>query len=290
MPTATGTDNVLTVTTDPTFAGVYLRADFSALNPQPLQVRFTRGGVTVRSGDPAWAPGGVAYAYDHEAPLGGISVWTATPIWRDGTFGSASVSVAVVVEPMGVDLDCWLKPLGNADKCLGLQLHSDEIEESREGRTQITDVLGSVLPAAAWDRRRPAALSLTMRTSTKVEKDSLLSALDEGPVLVQLNPLFGIDDFYAVPDGSSLRYVQFPLSQLRDVPTSFIPISRPATVDAPMRWPGKSFAAISGPFAIYANRQSAYPTYRSVLETPPVSTPGGSGYGMGVYDNETYGY
>lgn len=291
MPTAIGSDNVLTVTTDPAYAGVWLRADFSALNPQPLQVRFTRaGGTIVRSGDPAWAPGGIAYAYDHEAPLGGLSVWTATPIWQDGTVGSDSVSVAVIVDPMNAEVDCWIKPLANADKALGLQVHNDRIEEAYDGRVATADILGAALPAASWDRRRPSAMSITLRTTTKAQKVLLTSALDEGPVLVQLNPVYGIDDFYAVPDGSTLRYLRGMWSPVRDVPTSFVPIARPATIDAPLRWPGKSYAAVSAPFAIYDNRQSAYPTYRSVLETPPTFTPGGAGYGMGVYDTETYGY
>jgi hypothetical protein len=291
VPSATGSDNILTVTTDPTYAGVWLKADFSGLSPQPLQVRFTRGaGVTVRSGDPAWAPGGLAYAYDHEAPLGAASVWTATPIWQDGTVGSDSVSVAVVVDPMDGEVDCWIKPLGNADKALGLQVHTDRIEESYDARVQVVDVLGRGLPAASWDKRRMAAMSITLRTATKAQKGSLLGALDEGPLLVQLNPVYGIDDFYAVPDASTLRYFQGMWSAQRDIPTSFVPIARPATIDAPMRWPGKSYAAVSLPLATYAGRTSAYATYQAVLETPPVASPGGSGFGLGTYGSETYGY
>lgn len=291
MPSATGSDNILTVTTDPTYAGVWLKADFSALSPQPLQVRFTRGaGVTVRSGDPAWAPGGLAYAYDHEAPLGAASVWTATPIWQDGTVGSDSVSVAVVVDVMDVAVDCWIKPLGNADKALGLPVYNDSIEEGLSARVTLTAKIGAAYPSASWDRRTPNALSLTLRTTSKTQKTAALGALDEGPVLVQLNPVFGVDDFYAVPDSSSLRFVQGEWSALRDIPTSFVPIARPATIDAPMRWPGKSYAAVSLPLATYAGRTSAYPTYQAVLETPPVASPGGSGFGLGTYGSETYGY
>src|SRR5690348_6161615 len=90
--TATSSDGRLTAFVDSAYSGVLLKADFSGLGTKPNRVRFMRGTDVVRSGDPAWAPGGLGFAYDHEAPLSTSTAWTAVPIFADGSTGSASTA------------------------------------------------------------------------------------------------------------------------------------------------------------------------------------------------------
>ena len=73
--TTTSTDGRLAARVDSAHGGVLLRADFTGDATEAVKARFYRGdGSLVRSGDPAMAPGGVALAYDHEAPVGETQV------------------------------------------------------------------------------------------------------------------------------------------------------------------------------------------------------------------------
>src|SRR5690606_8822157 len=68
----------------------------------PQAVRVLRGGTPILSGDPATAVGGKAVVYDHHAPLGVPSTWTAIPVYLDGRTAGETEGVSLTVpEPTG---------------------------------------------------------------------------------------------------------------------------------------------------------------------------------------------
>lgn len=266
---ATSSDGRLSVYADTAHAGVLLSADFSALSTKPVKVRFLRGGLRVRSGDPAWAPGGQAVAYDQEAPLGVAASWTAVPIFLDGTEGSATTAASLTVPAMDAAVDCWVKPVNNPSLAVAYPLHNDEIQVQWTARVQSYSVPGASFPVGSYDRRSMAPLSLTMRTTTHAQRNALNDALDEGPVLVQLRDVFGIEDFYAVPGDSSERYLLGTISgPIRDMPTTFAPVSRPPTVDSPLFIPGRSWDEQLAVAPTWNDRLSMWPTWNNALGLP----------------------
>lgn len=270
---AVSSDGKLTVYSDTANAGMLMRADFSALTPKPVKVRFFRNGVTVRSGDPAWAPGGIGVAYDHEAPLGASCSWTAVPVFSDGTTGAASTPVPLTTPTIDDAVDCWVKPVDNPGLSIALAVHNAQIQMGRTGRVQSYAVPGAEYPLGTWDRRTPKPVTITLRTDTKEAKDSLNNALDLGPVLIQLRNSYGIDDFYAIPADSDENYFVGMFSPIRDVPVLFVPCDRPPTVDSPLFIPGRSWAEQMVAAPTWADRLTAWPTWwDSLWGAAPVIT------------------
>jgi hypothetical protein len=262
--TVTSPDGILTVVADPDHAGVLLKADFSAV-PDVYQIDFYRGAELVRSGDPSWAPGGLGVAYDHEAPLNATSTWHAVPRLWDGTIGAASEDAAMFLPEMDAAVDCWIKPLADPGLSVAFQIHTDRITRGYTGRVNTTAIPGRRLPSVTWDRRTLAPLSITLRTDTVSDRDALDAALDEGPVLVQLRSTYGISDFYAAPVDSTESYFLGMFSSLRDYPVTFQPCGRPATIDAPLFIPGRSYADSAAVAYTYDDRLTTWPTYLDVL-------------------------
>lgn len=259
IQTASSPDGVVTATSDPTHVGVKLRANFSDLSPTPFQIELWRDDVKVRSGDPAWSPGGIGIAYDHEAPLAAVSSWRAVPLFRDGTSGAPSASVALAIPEMDDDADCWVKPLADPGKSVALQLHNGDITPAWAGRVNVTPIPGRALPSVTWEARSPAPITLTLRTDTHAELQALNDALALGPVLVQTRSIYGLPDFYAVATDSTAPYFVGSWSALRDVAVTFQPCPRPATLDAALFIPGRSFGEhITGTFT---TRLATWPTF-----------------------------
>lgn len=265
---ATSSDGRVTVYADTDHAGVLLKADFSALSTKPVKVRFLRNGIRVRSGDPAWAPGGEAVAYDHEAKLGGSSSWTAVPIFLDGTVGAASAAASLTVPSMDDDVDCWVKPINDPGLSVAHPLRGEIVEVAWTARASSYAVPGSSLPVGTYDRRTPAPLVIDLRTDTHAEKDALNDALDVGPVLIQMRETYGIADFYAIPGDSRERYFVGMHDPRRNMGVTFTPIDRPPTVDSPLFIPGRSWAEQLAVAPTWADRLSAWPTWGNALGLP----------------------
>lgn len=272
---ATSSDGKLTAYLDSAHAGVLLKGDFSTLSTKPVKIRFYRGTTLVRSGDAAWSPGGIGVAYDHEAPLGTSCAWTAVPIFADGTTGTSSTAATLTTSAMADDVDCWVKPIADPGKAVAFSVHTDQIEISWSARTQSYAVPGRRLPIGTYDKRTPNAPSITLRTKTKADKDNLNKALDLGPVLVQLRntassevAAYGIDDFYAIPGDSTERYFLGMFSQLRDIPSTFLPCDRPPTLDAPLIIPGTSWDEQFALAPTWNARLSTWATWNAAIGLP----------------------
>lgn len=265
----TSPDGILTARRDDDWAGVYLIADFSGLSPDPARVRFTRVSmdgveVPVRSGDVAWAPGGTAVAYDHEAPLGQSSAWYAYPIDWNGIVGDRSDGAAVTPpEPTPVR-DVWLKSL--SDPALSLRVKVMAWPELQYGeRQQRFDILGAASPVMRVDAWSLASSSVTIETDTLEERVALHALLTSGAtVLAQTRLINGRPDTYWVPGQITESMPGTSTDPYRTWTMSVTAVDRPSTVDAPLRIPGRSYDDSAAMWPTYADRTATGQTYADV--------------------------
>ena len=218
--TTVSPDGLLTAKVDAARAGVFLLANFAgdatavppvpAFDPLPQKVRFVRGdGTLVRSGDPAWAPGGIAIAYDHEAPIGTPASYTAVPLYRDGSEGAATAGVTALVPWVADASDVWLKSPIDPNRSVVARAATFE-EAARPLRNAGTAVPGARLGVFSYDVTGGLTAVLTVKTDTRAEYDALVHLFEAGPILLQANPACsGIAQKYAMPSGDllSLRRV-----------------------------------------------------------------------------------
>lgn len=251
-------DGLLQVRVDTTNAGVLLRADYSAVSSRPLMVRFYRGdGTLVRSGDPAWAPGGIAHAYDHEAPIGTPAGYYVVPVLADGTDGAQSERVTVELAWTGDTSSVWIKNPSRPDLSMFARAATFE-EQARPLRTTFTDVPGVRLGISTSLVTGGLTGTLTIKTDTVEEYEAMLALFDGSVLLIQAHPtLGGVPTMYARPSGDlvSLRRAETGYGWgMRDWPVQLTESRRPATLDAPLRIPGLSWAAVA----------SHYPTWQEL--------------------------
>lgn len=292
LPTeAESSDGRLKATTHPAGGGVYLRADFSNLVPTPRKVRFVRGRealLPVRSGDPAWAPGGIAKAYDREAPGGVPSAWYAIPIfWSAGQYVEGAITAGVqLVSPAPTrKLDFWLKSINTPHQ---LRLRSTSAmsmkpERSLNGRDAGQPVPGQMYPSGGWDVPVVQPVTYVLKTHTRVEYDLLESLLAAGPMLVQQFADYGVSDEYVKLGTSSWHYFNRAIDPERVVTMTLNPCQRPPTAFSPLLIPGYSWADVDRSYLSWAHLASLVPTWDDLLLSelaPPAEiTPetGGSG-------------
>lgn len=267
--TATSSDGYLTATLDPAHAGVILKANFSSLGTVPVKVRFYRDGVLVRSGDPAWAPGGIAIAYDHEVPVGATSSWTAVPILASGALGTSSTPVALTVPAPSGSLG-WLKSIISPDLSMLVTLAS-AAEGGRDLRADLASVPGSPFPVGSWDVPTALTITIGIRTDTAEDYDAIVALVSAGAVLFQGNDTSGIPrNLYALPTGS------LAAARMAGAETGFgwefrlwsltlTEIARPATIDAPLRIPGLSWETTADSYASWSTLTAAKSSWAALL-------------------------
>lgn len=265
----TSPDGILTARRDDTWAGVYLIADFSDLSPDPAMVRFVRVSsdgveVPVRSGDTAWAPGGIAVAYDHEAPLGQSSAWYAYPIDWAGVVGDRSDGAAVTPpEPTPVR-DVWLKAL--SDPALSLRVKVMSWPELAFGeRQQRFDVLNASSPVMRVDAWSLASGAVTIETDDLDERVALHALLTSGTALLaQTRMANGRPDAYWVPGQITESMPGISTDPHRTWTVAVTAVARPATVGAPLRIPDRSYDHSGAMWPTYADRTATGQTYADV--------------------------
>lgn len=278
---ATSSDGHLTVTTDPVYGGVLLAADFSALLPAevPQQVRFVRGdGSVVRSGHNVWSPGGVAYAYDFEMPLGVVSSWRATPRVYDvvsagfSEVGGQSDAAAVFVPDLSPGQDFMLKSVSNPTLNLRLTGMWSDPEFGLAGRDSLVDLPRSEFAGGSWDVPTLQPVSYVFRTVTLAERDALLAVLRSGPLLVQILTDYGIADGFYIPASVSEKFYVGKTDQSRDpakrlVAVTFKPIRRPPTAGSPLYIPGRSYSDVDASYASYTALNAAKASYTAIIDS-----------------------
>lgn len=255
-------DGILTVLTDQANAGAYLRADYSA-DPTVKQVRFMRNGVTVRSGDPAWAPGGWANAYDHELPLGTGATWHAVPILWDGTEGPASAGVSSMVTAPEDGL-VWVKSVLTPDRSMLLPLQTpDYVFESR---VEAFNIPGSALSAASWDMAKAPTTELSLLVSGASTESRLMELLDSGPLVAQAHREAGLPEHYFLAGDRKWEHIHWDGYPVRRISFAMNPVIRPSTVGTPMRIPGLSYDTVARDWDTYTQLADQVDTYNALLE------------------------
>ncbi len=260
-------DGWLSAVVDDQWAGVLLGYQADSGLPDLADVRKVRivrqdpgaaAPVPVRSADAAWAIEGVGAAYDHEAPLGVAVVYTATPIYADGSTGPSS-SLAVTLGVPERPADVWIKSLDEPDLSARVTVTSwPQLQWA--SRIDSTDVVGSPFPATSQDVYAAASSDITIDAEgSQVE---VLRALltTPGVRLVQTradnqrsdqfvlfsSPAEAVD---ATPDGP------------RTFTASVLQVARPDTAGQPMRIPGWSYDALAAAYASYDAVTATFSTY-----------------------------
>ena len=267
----TSPDGHITAIVDPSHAGVLLRANFDDSVPDTpatpgtvAKVRFERqDGTVVRSGNPAWAPGGYAHAYDHEATLGGGTLWRAVPIHFDGTEGTPSDYVGAVI-PGLTDGWAWLKPVYDPEKSMLLKVEPPNL--SYDGRVETTSITGAPRPAATWDVLEGFTTQLRSLIREKDVEEKLMALLDEGPVLAQFPACAGLPDFYFIRGKLDLEHVHWDGYPWRRYQWDVTQIDRPDTTDSPLRIPGLSYDTVARDWTTYDQLAATVTSYNKLLE------------------------
>lgn len=261
--TATSSDSVVTATLDAAHAGVVLKASYT-IGTTPIKVAFFRDGVPVRSGDLAWAPGGIAVAYDHEAPLGVASSWTAVPHFADGTTAAMSQpAVLTIPNPSGAQT-AWLKSV--IDPALSRTVWVETPPTmALAASTSISPALGSPFPVGSWDVRAAYTTSFALVTQTASERIALEALLDSGPLLYQCASTVDLPDFYLLPGDVSWEWVAGASDATRRWTVPATEIDRPSTLDAPLRIPGLSWASTVATYASWSTLTAAKSSWAALL-------------------------
>ena len=264
-------DGLLQVKLDESHAGVLLRADLSSLSPVPLAVRFYRNGVPVRGGDPAVVPGGVAHAYDHEAPIGEAASYWVQPVdyWTMEPAGDPSDRVTVELPWTGDPSDVWIKNPIRPDLSLRLPAATFE-EQGRPQRTTFADVAGASLGVSAMLAPTGGlTATLTVKSDTKSDYDALRALFDGSILLVQAHPdRGGVPQMYARPSGdlTSQRRVDTGYGWgMRHWPLQLTECRRPATLDSPMRMPQLSWVSTGAIYPTWAEQAAQVASWDELI-------------------------
>lgn len=242
------------------------------MSPQSIRkVRVTRqdpgGGVPVpvRSADPAWAIEGVGTAYDHEPPLGVAVIYTATPIYVDGSTGpTSSLAVTVPAPAPGADLDLWVKSLDSP----GLSLRSMIVQWSgptSAARQDTADIPGSPYRVVAYDEHAAETNTVTIDVPPS-QVDQVRRLLRSGVLLMQTRPGYLTPDAYHVPADITGPTPTGKLGSSEGYQFSWTvePVRRPATAEQPMRLPVWSYDALAERFATSDAAVGSYSTWASL--------------------------
>lgn len=257
----------VTVYTDSTVAGEsWWIDDVTVEQLSPHNIRFQRGdGQWVRSGDPARSPGASAIAYDHEAPLGQQTSWTAVPIFADGTEGAPSGPVTLTTPDVPrVRRNVWVKAINDPGLSMPLLAVMPLPTFARAGRLSLSDIPDSQYPAGPYDVPSARKTEMTVLTETAADHEAVEALFTSGPVLVQQRGDFGQRDRYYLPGDLTEAPVARMDSGARQWTVALSEIARPATIDAPLYIPGHSFDDLAT-VGTYNDVAAAYDSYDAIV-------------------------
>jgi len=269
--TVVSPDGWLTAAVDEAHAGVVLAVDYTAGTPLPdaadvLRVRIVRqdpgavSPVPVRSGDTAWAVGGVGSAYDHEAPLGVGVAYTATAIYADGTEGPSS-SVAVTVPAPTPPADVWIKSIDDPSLSARVTVLSWPTLQW-ESRIESAQVQGSRYPSTSQDVYSASTSDITI-DAEGAQIEALRELLTTpGVRLIQTLPGYHRPDLYVLFGNPQESTVSTP-DQPRTFTAQVTEVARPDTAGQPLRVPGWSWDAVGEQFATWDAFAASYPSWAS---------------------------
>lgn len=239
------------------------------MNPDSiLKVRIVRqdpgGGdpVPVRSGDPAWALGGVGSAYDHEAPLGVAVIYTATPIYSDGATGTPSSLAVTAPAPKRGPGDVWIKSLDEPGISARVTV-TQWPALTWNARIDTADISGSQFPAASQDVYGAPASSITIDAESAAIETVQRLLTTPGVLLVQTRPDYHRPDQYVLV-GSVQQQINSTPTEPRTYTADLTQVGRPDTAGQPMRIPGWSWDELARTFATWDAVEASYESWQSV--------------------------
>lgn len=257
--TATSPDGFLKATLDAKWAGVLLHCDLHTVTPtKPYKIFFLRAedGSAVRGGDAAFSPGGYAWAYDHEVPLGAATAWVAVGVDRFGVavFETDAVSLAMPAPITGENgPSTWIKSI--EDPSLSLNLMIVEWGDiTYDVFSQVTHVPGRRKNVGVWDTLGGVNGTAQLLTTNPDDAAAVVDLVNSGTLLFQTSPIFDRPSAYVMPSGLA----RSDLGRMKDHYTAWSfgieEIDRPDTTNQPGRMPGSSFA----------DRLAAYATFNDI--------------------------
>lgn len=271
----TSPDGWLAAIVDEQWAGVVLSVDYTAGTPLPSaanvrRVRITRtdpnaAPVPVRSADPAWAIEGVGTAYDAEAPLGVGVVYTATPIYADGSTGpSSSLAVTVPAPEPGDERDLWIKSVDEP----GLSMRAMVVDWSggtSTARQDTAEIAGSPYVAVAYDEHAAETYSVVVDVPPE-DVDRMRELLRSGVLLAQARPGYLFPDAFHVPGDISGPTPTGKLgsSEGYRFGWTIAPVARPGTAEQPLRLPSWSWDTVAEQFSTWDAVAASYSSWASL--------------------------
>ncbi|MFE4691272.1 hypothetical protein ACFRH6_14580 [Streptomyces sp. NPDC056749] len=266
----TSPDGYLTAIIDTTWAGVVLSYDATD-GPSPDTIRRVRivrqdpgarEAVPVRSADPAWALDGVGTAYDHEAPLGVAVVYTATPLYADGTAGEPSALAVTVPAPPPGPRDVWVKSLDEPGLSAQVTVTSWP-ELSWAARIDSAAVQGSAFPVTSQDVYAAPASTITIDAEGDQIEVLQQLLITPGVRLLQTRPDYHRPDQFVLLSDVQQAMDSTP-TEPRTYQAALAPVGRPATAGQPMRMPGWSYDELARRFATSNAAVASYSTWASL--------------------------
>ncbi|GGQ81339.1 hypothetical protein [Streptomyces flaveolus] len=236
-----------------------------------LQVRITRTDpgatepVPVRSGDPAWAVEGVGAAYDHEAPLGVPVIYTATPIYQDGSTGpSSALAVTVPAPEPGEDRDLWVKSIDEPGLSMRVML-VDWPGPTATGRQETLDVDGSPYRAVAYDVHGAETIPIVVDVPPE-DVDRMRELLRSGVLLAQARPGYYFPDAFHVPADITGPTPTGKLGSSEGYRFGWTiePFERPDPAGQPMMLPNWSYDRMAAQFGTYDAVAGSYSSYAAL--------------------------
>lgn len=264
----TSPDGILTATAYADGIGVHLRAVFPI--DKLAKVRFIRDNtIPVRSGNDAWAVGGIANAFDMEAPLGTPVTWFAQPVDQDGLPVGDPSQVLSLVLPIPVEpYNSWLKSLNAPNLSQLIFVTKEELPSfDYTARQQLSQIQGAEYQAGTWDKHLAPSTSLPLYTDPEIDQQMMLDLLRSGPLLFQTDPEFKEPDYYFLPGDlnratTGAGYASG--SRLWSVPV--IQVARPTPYGAPFYLPGRSYADTHKAAGTYRIRSTLFPSYGDTIQ------------------------
>lgn len=221
----------------------------------------------VRSGDPASAPGGTAYAFDMEAPLGQPSTWTCRPVYWDGTEGAPSEGVTLMMgEPDGC-YDSWIKGVDAPQLSQRVFITNDTpLARSYASDNQFDYPMMGRSPVGSIGEWKDPTGTLTAYTDTDTDAEAMVELLRSGNLLFQTATENHIKDFYFVAGDFDEVATWVVNMQARKWTIPFTTTARPDTASAPLVVPGESYDDMRD--QTYDQLEAGWTDYDALTEAP----------------------
>ncbi|MDX3507473.1 hypothetical protein PV755_00800 [Streptomyces caniscabiei] len=270
--TVVSPDGWFTAVVDAPWAGVVLAVNYTASTPlagaaDVRRVLVTRqdpgasGPVPVRSADLAWAVGGVGAAYDHEAPLGVGVIYTARPLYADGTWGPAS-SLSVSVPEPALPADVWIKSIDEPGISARLVVRSWPAL-TWGASIDVSQVEGSSYPSTSQGPYTASSSDIVIDADGETIESLKVLLTTPGVRLIQTGPGNHRPDQYVLFSDVEQAVDGRP-GESRSYAASLIEVARPGTADQPLRLPGWSYDTLAGAYASYDAVEAAYSSFTSL--------------------------